>query len=87
MVCSKCQKALKKTELATPGVKRKNEMYLGSPTAEKSRAATNGVSKAGLTQASPLRFTNTPADMDPSITEQTSEQSGKEPIRRLLELV
>jgi hypothetical protein len=46
MVCSKCQKALQKTELATPGVKRKNEMYLGSPTAgEKSRASTNGISK------------------------------------------
>jgi hypothetical protein len=31
MVCSKCQKKLKSTELATPGVKRKNEMYYGSP--------------------------------------------------------
>lgn len=26
MVCSKCQKSLKRTELATPGVKRKNDM-------------------------------------------------------------
>lgn len=31
MVCTKCQKKLKTTELATPGVKRKNEMYYGSP--------------------------------------------------------
>lgn len=31
MVCAKCQKKLKATELATPGVKRKNEMYYGSP--------------------------------------------------------
>lgn len=31
MVCSKCQK-LQKTTLATPGVKRKNEIYYGSPT-------------------------------------------------------
>lgn len=31
MVCGKCQKKLKKTELATPGVKRKNDMYYGSP--------------------------------------------------------
>ncbi|KAE8400947.1 PDZ-binding protein, partial [Aspergillus pseudonomiae] len=31
MVCSKCQKKLKSTELATPGVKRKSEMYYGSP--------------------------------------------------------
>ncbi|KAL4892326.1 PDZ-binding protein [Aspergillus ambiguus] len=32
MVCAKCQKKLKSTELATPGVKRKSEMYYGSPT-------------------------------------------------------
>ena len=32
MVCAKCQK-LQKTTLATPGVKRKNEMYYGSPIA------------------------------------------------------
>lgn len=31
MVCAKCQKLQKKTELATPGVKRRNEMYYGSP--------------------------------------------------------
>lgn len=26
MVCAKCQKTLKRTELATPGVKRKNDL-------------------------------------------------------------
>ncbi|PGH23766.1 hypothetical protein AJ80_02196 [Polytolypa hystricis UAMH7299] len=31
MVCSRCQKKLQKTELATPAVKRKNDMYYGSP--------------------------------------------------------
>ena len=31
MVCAKCQKLQKSTELATPGVKRKNELYYGSP--------------------------------------------------------
>ena len=30
MVCAKCQKVKKKTELATPAVKRKNDMYYGS---------------------------------------------------------
>lgn len=30
MVCAKCQR-LHKTELATPSVKRKNDLYLGSP--------------------------------------------------------
>jgi len=31
MVCAKCQKLQKSTELATPGVKRKNELYYGPP--------------------------------------------------------
>lgn len=31
MVCTKCQKKIQKTELATPGVKKKSEMYYGSP--------------------------------------------------------
>ncbi|KAF8849369.1 cript family protein [Acephala macrosclerotiorum] len=31
MVCAKCQKNAKSTTLATPGVKKKNDMYFGSP--------------------------------------------------------
>lgn len=31
MVCAKCQKLTKPTSLATPGVKKKNDMYYGSP--------------------------------------------------------
>jgi cysteine-rich PDZ-binding protein len=31
MVCAKCAKLTKPTSLATPGVKKKNEMYYGSP--------------------------------------------------------
>ena len=31
MVCTKCQKLEKQTELATPGVNKKNEIYYGSP--------------------------------------------------------
>lgn len=31
MVCAKCQKSIKPTALATPGVKKKNDMYYGSP--------------------------------------------------------
>jgi hypothetical protein len=42
MVCAKCQKTIKQTELATPGVKRKNEMYYGSPTADKNKATLGG---------------------------------------------
>ncbi|OJJ88428.1 cysteine-rich PDZ-binding protein [Aspergillus glaucus CBS 516.65] len=51
MVCSKCQKKLKSTELATPGVKRKNEMYYGSPATSggsKSTLGSTGVSKNKL---------------------------------------
>lgn len=48
MVCAKCQKTLKKTELATPSIKRKNEIYHGSSaSSDKSRtsATTTGVGK------------------------------------------
>jgi len=34
MVCAKCQKT-RKTILATPGIKRKSEMYYGSPAGSK----------------------------------------------------
>jgi hypothetical protein len=62
MVCAKCQK-LNKTTLATPGVKKKSEMYYGSTAASTSasssssatdsnkRSATlgqNGISKSKL---------------------------------------
>ncbi|OJJ47018.1 hypothetical protein ASPZODRAFT_15704 [Penicilliopsis zonata CBS 506.65] len=55
MVCAKCQKKLKKTDLVTPGVKRKSEMYYGSPSTSlggggdaKSKATlgNTGISKA-----------------------------------------
>ncbi|KAF6224898.1 hypothetical protein HO133_010092 [Letharia lupina] len=54
MVCAKCQKSQKKTELATPGVKRKNDLYLGSPASNdkgKSSATSNasGVGKIKAT--------------------------------------
>jgi len=52
MVCAKCQKQQKKTELATPGVKRKNEMYYGSPAGDKSKSSAtlgnNGIGKSKL---------------------------------------
>lgn len=49
MVCTKCQKKLKSTELATPGVKRKNDMYYGSPsTTLGGSSAAKGTSKSTL---------------------------------------
>lgn len=47
MVCAKCQKTLKKTELATPGVKRKNELCLSSPTVDKSMSKSSSSIAAG----------------------------------------
>ncbi|PWY69143.1 hypothetical protein BO70DRAFT_365958 [Aspergillus heteromorphus CBS 117.55] len=49
MVCSKCAKKLKQTELATPGVKRKAEMYYGSPSTTLGGA---GASSAGSSSSS-----------------------------------
>ncbi|PQE18952.1 PDZ-binding CRIPT protein [Rutstroemia sp. NJR-2017a BVV2] len=41
MVCAKCQKKPQSTTaLATPEVKKKNDMYYGSPAAGSSKAAT-----------------------------------------------
>jgi hypothetical protein len=48
MVCSKCQKKLKSTELATPGVKRKNDMYYGSPSSSLGGGVDKGKAKATL---------------------------------------
>ena len=46
MVCAKCQKLKKKTELATPGVQRKSDLYLGSPNASTERGKSSATSKA-----------------------------------------
>ena len=56
MVCTKCQKLTQSTALATPGVKKKSEMYYGSPAGTKSGDKTktsatlgqNGIGKVGL---------------------------------------
>ena len=52
MVCAKCQKSQKRTELATPGVKRKSDLYFGSPASnDKSKSSatsnTSGIGKVG----------------------------------------
>lgn len=49
MVCSKCAKLSKGTTLATPGVKRKSEIYHGS-TAGSSSANSGGTKSATLGQ-------------------------------------
>ena len=62
MVCNKCQKALKQTELATPGVKRKSDLYYESPASKSSKDKSTASATLGKTgigkvhQASPSRL-------------------------------
>lgn len=57
MVCSKCAKLVTGTSLATPGVKKKNDMYYGSSASSSAgsssakKSATlgqNGIGKVGF---------------------------------------
>jgi cysteine-rich PDZ-binding protein len=55
MVCAKCQKITKPTSLVTPEVKKKSEMYYGSPAGSAKSSAkpsatlgNTGVSKVRL---------------------------------------
>jgi len=50
MVCGKCQR-LQKTTLATPHVKRKADMYYGSPASSKSADRKDGKASATLGSA------------------------------------
>lgn len=64
MVCAKCQKLSKGTTLATPEVKRKSEIYYGSPASSSAPSAkakgagkpttlgNNGIGKAWMTCSS-----------------------------------
>ncbi|CAN8096409.1 unnamed protein product [Discula destructiva] len=47
MVCGKCQKLSKGTTLATPGVKKKAEIYHGSATVSASKTPTQGQTGIG----------------------------------------
>ena len=71
MVCGKCQRLSKATMLATPGVKKKSEIYFGSSTSssssksgDKTKASAtlgnNGIGKVGcLFLSSPQTYANT----------------------------
>lgn len=60
MVCSKCQKKLKSTELATPGVKRKSEMYYGSPSTSLGGGGSSGSGSAGAGSATAAAYRSKP---------------------------
>ncbi|PHH70572.1 hypothetical protein CDD80_5932 [Ophiocordyceps camponoti-rufipedis] len=50
MVCAKCQK-LKSTTLATPEVKKKNDIYYGSPASTSSSKTTTTLGNSGIAKA------------------------------------
>ena len=88
MVCSKCQRLSKSTTLATPNVKKKSEMYYGSPagssqSVDKSKSATvgnNGIGKVGARSAINLRHSNV-------LIEQVAIQSCAKSLCLVLELL
>ena|SRR2546423_4312653 len=81
MVCAKCQKTIQQTTLATPGVKRKNEMYYGSPGGDKSNPTlSGGISKAGFTM---FLYSYRLRNADSVLTEQVAKQTCEESVRRL----
>jgi hypothetical protein len=82
MVCTKCQKTIKQTELATPAVKRKNEMYYGSPAGDKNKAILGGgISKVGF-NVLVNRYVLRKADQ--IFLEQTTKQNRQKSLRSLL---
>lgn len=94
MVCAKCQKLQKKTELATPGVKRKNEMYYGSPASSMTSAGdksktppTAGV--AGIGKVNRLFYITQWKQklIFLPLSEQAPQQKRKEPLRCLFQFL
>ena len=55
MVCNKCQKALKQTELATPSVKRKSDLYYESPASKSGKDKTKTSATLGKTGIGKVR--------------------------------
>ena len=85
MVCAKCQKTIKQTELATPAVKRKNEMYYGSPAGDKNKATLGGgIGKVGFNV---LLHRYLFRNADQILTEQTTKQNRQKSLRSLLQLL
>lgn len=95
MVCAKCQKRLGATALATPGVKKKTDMYYGSPAGSKTTASSktssatlgdNGVGKVrvAFSGGESIKVTH---QANSTVTEQATVQICKEPIRQLLRIM
>ena len=98
MVCAKCQKKLKATELATPGVKNKNDMYYGSPSSTLGGGAAKGKATLGTTGVGKVRYVSSlwwyiildlkyampEASTNDTPTEQTSQRQSEKSICGLL---
>ncbi|EHA52918.1 hypothetical protein MCOR27_009851 [Pyricularia oryzae] len=50
MVCGKCQKLSKGTSLATPSVKKKSEMYYGSPASSSASKSSATLGQTGVSK-------------------------------------
>ena len=89
MVCAKCQK-LNKTTLATPGVKKKSEMYYGSAASSSSstgkKSATLGQTGISKVCIHALKISWRVFELT-GFLEQAAFQGGKEPLRPIFELV
>lgn len=87
MVCAKCSKLTKPTSLATPGVKKKAEMYYGSPAGSKksgeSSKATLG--NTGVGKVRGLHHILPSATKIKLFTEQTSLGWSQEPLCSILD--
>ena len=91
MVCSKCAKLVTGTSLATPGVKKKNDMYYGSSASSSAgsgakKSATlgqNGIGKASL--RCPCNILSSQALVLTS-TEQTDVKERQESVRAIREV-
>jgi hypothetical protein len=85
MVCAKCQKTINPTELATPGVKRKNEMYYGSPAGDKNKTTlSGGISKVRFNV---LLKVDLFRNADNLLIEQVTKQRCQKSIRSLLQFL
>ena len=66
MVCTKCSKLTKSTTLATPGVKKKSEIYFGSVAASSSKSGDKTKTSATLGQNGIGKVSSLLSGCDPS---------------------
>ena len=79
MVCSRCQKLQKKTELATPSVKRKSDIYYGSSTTGDKTKSSATAGPTGIGKVLRLLSTSTGTAADVVHQSKLLSKSAKNP--------